>query len=254
MEMLERLINYFKQFENVCIAFSGGADSSLLLHAAVLALGEKNVIAVMVKTQLHTDIEERDAEKFANECGVKLVVLNINPFLNERIKYNDKSRCYHCKKLIFEKIIEYSKITVCDGTNADDIKGYRPGFEAIKELSVKSPLLELGLTKKMVREALLNQSLTVYKKPARPCIATRFPYGTEITQEKIEQVIRGEAVLEECGLINYRLRVHHDIARIETNEPEKLLENKQKILESLHKIGFKFVTLDLDGFRSGSFD
>lgn len=260
MNNIERLKRYFHSIESndVCIAFSGGVDSSLVLKAAVIS--QKNVYAVMFNTKLHPCKEESEAREIAREIGVDITVMKIDEFSNPDILKNPINRCYLCKKLLFSTLIDFAKKKSCDvildGTNFDDYSQYRPGIKALNELGVKSPLAELKMTKKEVREAAKILGLKVHNKPSAPCMATRFPYNTYITVEDLKKVEMAEDFIKSLGISQCRVRVHGNIARIEIDESEfvGLIKNKIDIIQKLKSLGYIYITLDIEGFRSGSMD
>lgn len=244
------------------VAFSGGADSSLLLKLAV-DHGKKNgsrILAVTAVTELHPSGDIQVARQVAGEAGAVLKILEIRELDQGDIRWNPVDRCYQCKKYLFGKIIETAKsagaATVLEGTNADDLLQYRPGLRAVEELGVKSPLKEAGFTKEEVRRLAREHGVSVSDRPSAPCLATRFPYGDELTLEKLEQVEKGEAYLRSLGLLNLRLRVHGDMARIEAdgNQMGILVDRREEICRYLKGLGYGYIALDLEGFRSGSMD
>jgi uncharacterized protein len=246
---------------NVAVAFSGGADSSLLLKLAVMHSGANTqVLAITAATELHPSKDEEIARKVAGEAGAAHAVLRVQELENAGIAGNPVDRCYRCKKYLFEKIRkkaeEMDAAVVLEGTNADDLKEYRPGLKAVKELGIKSPLMEAGFTKEEVRRLAKEQGISVADRPSAPCLATRFPYGEELTMEKIKIVEQGENYLKTLGLYNVRLRVHGGIARIETdgNSMSRLAERRAELVPYLKGLGYAYITLDLEGFRSGSMD
>lgn len=260
MKTVDKLSKYFDELKSdkVCIAFSGGVDSSLVLKMAILS--KKEVMAVMFNTRLHPCKEEQEARKIASDMGLEITVINIDEFSNPDILKNPIDRCYICKKLLFSTLIELAQNNNCnvvlDGTNYDDYSQYRPGIKALKELGVKSPLAELKITKNEVRETAKSIGLEVHNKPSAPCMATRFPYNTEITFEDLSKVESAEKVIKDLGIVQCRVRVHNDIARVEIPEEEfeKFILNKNTIIEKLKSIGYSYITLDIEGFRSGSMD
>jgi len=257
LKALQDFINTLAD-DGACIAFSGGVDSSLILKIA--ADTGKKVHAVMFRTNLHPAGDEPEARKLAAEMGVDITVIEIDEFSNPDILKNPVDRCYLCKKMLFTELTEFAKNNaykvIIDGTNADDHKEYRPGIKALEELGVVSPLAELGITKDEVREYAKELGIRVHNKPSSPCMATRFPYNTDITKEDLQKVESAEDYLKECGLKVCRLRVHSDIARIEVREEdfEKVIINRKSIAKEFKKIGFTYITLDIEGFRSGSMD
>ncbi len=246
---------------NVAVAFSGGADSSLLLKLSVMHSGvNTRVLAITAATELHPSKDEEIARKVAGEAGAAHAVLRVQELENAGIAGNPVDRCYRCKKYLFEKIRkkaeEMDAAVVLEGTNADDLKEYRPGLKAVKELGIKSPLMEAGFTKEEVRRLAKEQGISVADRPSAPCLATRFPYGEELTMEKLKIVEQGENYLKTLGLYNVRLRVHGGIARIETdgNSMSRLAERRAELVPYLKGLGYAYITLDLEGFRSGSMD
>lgn len=257
---LESMDQYARQ--DVAVAFSGGADSSLLLKAACQA-AEKyttKVYAVTIQTELHTAEDLETAKRVAEETGAYHMILHIDELKEAGIERNPIDRCYLCKKLLFSRLREnVEKLgvhTILEGTNADDLKEYRPGIRAIHELGIVSPLADAGMTKTEVRALAFSYGISVADRPASPCMATRFPYGTELTKEKMEAVKQGEAYLKSLGFYNVRLRVQEELARIEidTEALNKALKYREEIVKFLKKLGYKYITLDLEGFRSGSMD
>ena len=248
--------------KDVVLAFSGGVDSSLLLsllkeHAD--AKGTK-VTAVTADTVLHPHEDCEISARVCREIEVDHRILRIDEFSDAGIEDNPPDRCYRCKLLIFSKIREAAESAgayyVIDGTNIDDTRVYRPGLRALAELGIISPLKDAGFTKEDVRILAKERGLSTASRPAAPCLATRFPYGTHLTMDMLRKVEEGETCLKSFGLYNVRLRVHGDTARIET-DPESfdlIIQHREQISEKIRSLGFRFVTLDLEGFRSGSFD
>lgn len=258
---LHAIIDAYTKADSV-VAFSGGADSSLLLKIAVLhakANGTK-VYAVTANTELHPGGDLEISKSVAKEAGAEHIVLQINELENEQIQNNPVDRCYICKKFLFTGIKEKADLlhaeVIMDGTNTDDLLSYRPGLRAIEELGVKSPLKEAGLNKSDVRKLAEEYKVSVADRPSAPCLATRFPYGTKLTMEHMEKVDKGEAYLKTLGLYNVRIRVHENIARIEVDEEymPKMIEQKNPITAYLKELGYSYIVLDLEGFRSGSMD
>ena len=260
----ENLLKKMSQYavEDVMVAFSGGVDSSLLLKLACEATGSsgKKVYAATVQTRLHPAGEIEEAKRICGEMGAVHILLTVDELKEAGIMNNPIDRCYLCKKHLFHKILEQASelgvFTVLEGTNEDDLHVYRPGIRALKELGIVSPLAEAELTKAEVRELAGEYGLMVASKPATPCLATRFPYGTELSYEKIAQVEKGEAFLKGFAFKNVRLRVHGDIARIEVDKEDfaRVAENSEEIVSYLEELGYSYITLDMEGFRSGSMD
>lgn len=264
LEKRRQLIQKMEQYagQDVMVAFSGGVDSSLLLKLAYEASKKagKKVYAVTMQTRLHPVREIEEAKRVCEEIGAVHMVMAVDELKEAGIMHNPVERCYLCKKHLFlkmkEKASELGIGVILEGTNEDDLHVYRPGIKALKELQIISPLAEAGLTKKEVREMAKEYGISVSLKPAVPCLATRFPYGTHLTYEQMAQVDKGESFLKEYGLHNVRIRVHDKIARIEIDEEAfwEFLAHKKEITGYLKKLGFVYITLDLEGFRSGSMD
>ena len=248
--------------EDVMIAFSGGVDSSLLLKMAcdsAIKKGNK-VYAVTLHTMLHPFNELDNARKVAKELGAIHFIIEVDELQKAGILKNPINRCYLCKKYLFEKIIEKANElhvnTIIEGTNEDDLHVYRPGIKAVKELGIISPLAEAGITKKEVRMLALEKGISVSNKPSTPCLATRFPYNTELSYEKMNNVEKAEEFIKKIGIYNVRVRIHDNIARIEVDENDffKILEKNRDIVDYFKSLGYIYVTIDLEGFRSGSMD
>lgn len=260
-EKLKEILREYAK-NDVMVAFSGGVDSSLILKLTCEAAREtgKKVYAVMLHTMLHPSGEVIEARKTAEEMGAIFLVLQVDELENAGIEENPVNRCYLCKKYLFQKLQEKAQelqvTEVLEGTNEDDMHVYRPGIAAVHELGVRSPLLEAGLTKREVRALAGKYQMEVSTKPSTPCLATRFPYGTALTYEAMRRVEQGEEFLKTLGFYNVRLRVHGDIARIETDKEVfgRLLEQREEIIAVLKKLGYQYITIDLEGFRSGSMD
>lgn len=248
--------------EGICIAFSGGVDSSLILKVAC-DIGKKlnkDVFAVTFETRLHPVSDVTISKKVAKEMGAIHEIIQINEFENEEILKNPIDRCYQCKKSLFTSLKQYASTHnlkyVLDGTNADDLNVYRPGVQALRELGIISPLAKLGITKQEVREMAKLLGISVATRASAPCMATRLPYNTLISFELLEKVDLGEEFIRKFGIEVVRLRVHGDIVRIEVNQEDfgKLIDNKDQITDYLKDLGFTYITLDIEGFRSGSMD
>lgn len=263
-EKYRRLYELMEEYtrDNVAVAFSGGVDSSLLLKLAVVCARERKsrVIAVTAATELHPSRDEAIAGKVALETGAEHRVLRVQELEQAGVAGNPVDRCYRCKRYLFERIRQEAEAmgasVVLEGTNADDLSEYRPGLKAIRELGIKSPLMETGLTKEEVRRLAGEYGISVARRPSSPCLATRFPYGEELTYEKLRQVEKGENYLKTLGLYNVRLRVHGRIVRIEADAEQmgRLVERREEIVGFLKELGYGYITLDLEGFRSGSMD
>ncbi len=258
----EQLKAYFKSYANagICIAYSGGVDSTLLLKAAVDAVQPKPVFAVILETQLHPHSDTEQAYALAQKLGAEPKIIQVDEFQNPEILQNPVNRCYLCKHLLFSQLKELAAFHGCqavfDGTNKDDEHEYRPGMKVLQELQIKSPLLELGITKSEVRAISALVGLPTASVPSTPCLATRLPYGAYLDRTLLARIHEGETLLRNRGFYNVRLRYHEPILRIEINcdEFEQLLAQRETILSELKKLGFSYITLDLEGFRSGSMD
>lgn len=245
----------------LCVAFSGGVDSTVLLQFAKEAAdaGGEPLWAVLFSTRLHPPADRVEAEKLAQEIGAPLAIIEVDELSNPEIMQNPIDRCYHCKKLLFSMLKEFAAKSgaahIADGTNYDDLSQYRPGLKALKELGIASPLAECGLTKLEIRALAEEKGLAVKDKPSSPCLATRLPYNTLITTGALDKIEAGEQLLKDCGFLENRLRVHGDTARIEIPKAQfaDFLE-QGAIAMKLKALGFHYVTLDLEGFRSGSMD
>lgn len=261
LERLEERMDRLTR-EDVCVAFSGGVDSSLLLRVAVAA-AKKNgtkVYAVTISTRLQPQEDLETAESVAKECGANWQVLRIDESRNEKILENSRQRCYWCKAFLFQSLKDWAAahgVTVLlEGSNADDLGVYRPGLRAVKELGAQSPLAELGITKEEVRRMAQELGISVALRPSAPCMATRLPYGTRLDFEMLERLEEGERRLRSLGFAVVRLRLHGEIVRIEvaTEKLAAAISERETIVKILRELGFHYITLDMEGFRSGSMD
>ncbi|MBN2251153.1 MAG: ATP-dependent sacrificial sulfur transferase LarE [Candidatus Altiarchaeota archaeon] len=256
---LEKLLAYFKERENVIVAFSGGLDSSVLAKAAFAALGEK-ALAVTVRTQATGPAEMEGAMDVAAKIGIRHVVIDADVLAEEEVRLNGRNRCYHCKKAMYAKVLEVAQAngikTVADGTNADDAKSARPGLRAIREAGIETPLADLGLDKRDVEGIARLQRLPNAKKPPDTCLLTRIPYGTEVTGELLEKIRKAEEIVGSTEARQVRVRSINNVAVIEVPPEDfgKVLDDGRSIAKRLKDLGFKRVALDLDGYRSGSMD
>lgn len=248
--------------EDVMIAFSGGVDSTLLLKMAVEASRKYHtrVYAVTIQTALHPVMEADEAKRMAEKIGAIHKVIHVDELEGAGIENNPVNRCYLCKKYMFTQVKELAHSlgisTILEGTNADDLKQYRPGIKAIQELGLYSPLLEANMTKKEIRELAGTYDLKAANKPSSPCLATRFPYHTLLIYEEMRKVEKIEDYLHTCGFYNVRARIHNDLVRLEIDQDAfmKCMDKRQEIVLFIKELGYDYVTLDLEGFRSGSQD
>lgn len=248
--------------KGLCVAFSGGVDSSLLLKIAcdLGKIQDKQVFAVTFDTELHPSADLPLAKAMAQEFGATHQIISVNEFESVDILNNPIDRCYRCKKHLFQTLLQFSQenklLYTIDGTNFDDLSAYRPGIQALKELGVSSPLAEEKITKETVRQIAVHLGISVANRPSSPCLATRLPYNTAISMELLKKIDQGEELLQKKGFLVNRIRVHGDIARVEIL-PEQFtsfLELGDEVISPLKSLGFRYITLDLEGLRSGSMD
>jgi uncharacterized protein len=241
------------------IAFSGGVDSTLLLKVAHDQLGER-ACAITATSPTYPESEFREAVTLAELIGVRQIIVDSNELEIPGYSENPRDRCYHCKKELFAicaaKAAETGFAHICDGTNCDDLGDYRPGRRAAGEMQVRSPLLEAGFSKDDVRALSRELGLPTWNKQAYACLASRFPYGVEITAERLKMIEQCEEFLKAEGFRVYRVRFHGDTARIELGRDEiaRMLDDglRIKTVEQFKRIGFKYVSIDLEGYRTGS--
>lgn len=249
-----------KAMGSVAVAFSSGVDSTFLLKAALEALGGENVIAVTASSCSFPERELKEAKEFCEKNGVRHIVCKSEELDIDGFRQNPKNRCYLCKHELFEKIWEIARENgmnaVAEGSNMDDNGDYRPGLIAVKELGVSSPLRQAELYKEEIRELSKEMGLPTWDKQSFACLSSRFVYGEEITESKLSMVDQAEQLLLDMGFHQLRVRIHGQMARIEVMPSEflKLMEdaNREKIVSEFKKIGFSYVTLDLQGYRMGS--
>ena len=247
--------------EKVVLAFSGGVDSALLLKiASDLRQNENDVVAMFFKAPSSTEEDLRNAKNLADDMKVKLYIKEVDIFVDEAIINNSKDRCYHCKSHLFKQAIKLKEELgygyVIDGTNTDDHQVYRPGLMALRDLGVVSPLNQAGFSKQDVRDLAAKLNISVAKRPSAPCLLTRFPYGTKITEEKLNRLESAESFVRNLGFDKFRVRDHANIARIELEikDFDKFIEKRADVIDEFKALGFSYVTIDLEGFRSGSMD
>lgn len=254
---LEQLQHMLRGLKSCAIAYSGGVDSTFLIKVAYDVLGSKS-LAVTATSSTYPQRELEDAKSFAQQIGIRHVIIHSNELDIEEFSKNPADRCYYCKKELFRKIQKTAKkhhlAAVLDGSNADDMFDYRPGRKARKELGVISPLKDVGLTKQEIRDLSSSMKLESSEKTAFACLASRFPYGIEITKARLRQVEQAETFLFSLGVHQCRVRYHDNIARIEVAKPDfqNILAHADEIVKYFKKLGFMYITFDIEGYRTGS--
>ncbi|MGH7204823.1 MAG: ATP-dependent sacrificial sulfur transferase LarE [Nitrospiraceae bacterium] len=256
---LLKMQNLLQGMESVLVAFSGGIDSSLVLKIAHDSLGYR-AIAVTAVSPTFPDLELETARRVGQEIGVRHLIIETDQLTMPDFVRNDASRCYHCKTDLYQALqklqLELNMSTTVDGTNLDDLSDDRPGTVAAREWGVRSPLVEAELSKAEVRSLAKELGLSNWDKPAAACLSSRIPRGTVITREKLTRVEQAEALLFQEGFRQFRVRDHGEIARIEVEEEElsRWLDpaRRTRVSAQLNALGFRFVTLDLAGYRRGS--
>lgn len=242
--------------QGICLAFSGGIDSALLL----VLCKDLNITVVTFSSPLQTEDEINFTAEFCKKYNVNQKIITLNPLEDDKIVLNPKDRCYYCKSLFFQKIKEFAQekhlANIIDGTNFDDLNTYRPGLKALQELGILSPFALFKITKEEIRSYAKSLGLEIFNKPSTPCLATRFPYNTRLDIVAIERVKNGEKYLKSLGFTENRVRNHANTARIEIPQGNftKFIHNAKEIATEFKRLGFSYVTLDMEGLRSGSMD
>jgi uncharacterized protein len=257
-EKYSRLLSFLKGKDAAVIAFSGGVDSSFLLYAMKMA--GMNVLAVTAESETMPENDLETARRFTEEIGITHVVIKTEELSNEDFVRNPPDRCFYCKDELFRRLREIAEQNgyryVFDGSNADDLLDYRPGIRAAKLYAVRSPLVESGFTKDDIRLMSREMGLKAWNRPASPCLSSRIPYGQRISQSVLQRIQRAEELVRSFGIENVRVRDHGDTARIEVSERDMHIffepEKRRRLTSGLKSFGYVYVSLDLEGYQSGS--
>ena len=257
-ELIDKLHEYVRD-KKIIVAFSGGLDSTVLLEIARKV--SHDVLPVIVKSSLVPAKEIKFAIDYLTSRKIRYKVISVNPLEHPEVLENNPKRCYFCKMLIFQSLIreteELNYDFIIEGSNETDLSDYRPGLKAVKELGIKSPFIELNVTKAEIKQIAENMGLEVVQKPATTCLATRIPYGHKISETKLERIEQAEIIIKEIfDVTTLRLRAHENIARIEVpiSKMKIFLDNekREKLVLELKELGFLYITIDLEGYRQGS--
>jgi uncharacterized protein len=259
MQKWQALTRILAELGSVAVAYSGGVDSTLLAYASAIVLREKSM-AVFIDSEVETARQKYNAGRWAQQMGFAMFTLPYSPLSDPQFVVNPTRRCYYCKQHILSAIREFASThgfeSIVEGQNVDDLAVYRPGRQAVSETGTHSPLAEAGLTKAEIRALSKALSLPVWDLPSTPCLATRFPYGSTITAEGLRRVEAAEEYLHSLGYDPVRVRIHENLARVEVSPHQfpQFMEQVGLVTDHFSKLGFAHTTLDLKGFRSGSFD
>lgn len=256
-----RLLEILKDLGSVVVGFSAGVDSTFLVYAAIQALGGEKVLAVTARSAIYPERQLAEAVEYAQKLGVRHLTIDSEELDIPGFKDNPTNRCFICKTELYTRLKKVAETeglkTVIDGSNADDVRDYRPGMQALKNLGIRSPLMEAGLSKQAIRLLSKRAGLPTWNKPAFACLSSRFPYGVKISEEGLAKMDAGERFLEELGLKgSIRVRHHKSIVRLEVDPInfQMIVDEKvyPRVVEKFKSLGYKYVTLDLQGYRTGS--
>ena len=258
-EKWDRLRSLLREMKLAVLAYSGGVDSSVLLRAASEVLGP-NLIAVTAISETYPPAELEPAKRFAASLGVRHRILATEELTRDEFSRNEPDRCYHCKQELFGKLRQIADAEgiayILDGTNIDDLRDHRPGRKAAGEFSVRSPLAEAGLTKQEVRDFARRMDMPMWDKPSLACLSSRIPYGTPITRDLLKNIQAAEDAIRGLGIRQVRVRHHGDTARIEVELDDLVRlaagDVRQRIVDAFKELGYVYICLDLEGYRTGS--